>query len=219
MTAVRIACLHAAQSNIALFETARRDAGRDDVRLRHVVRTDLLVAAERAGGLTTDVVERTADVIREISRGADAVLVTCSTLGPVVDDLTGTLEVPVLRADAALVQATALPDGRAVALCAAPTTLAPTRALFERAARAAAASVEVRLIGGAWDAYRLGDLDRYLALIAEVADEAFSLGADRVALAQVSMAPAATLCRLGAPLTSPSLGLSAAMAAARERLA
>jgi hypothetical protein len=126
---------------------------------------------------------------------------------------------PLLRADAALAQATALPEGRAVALCAAPTTLAPTRALFERAARVMAASVEVRLISGVWDAFRLGDVDRYLTLIAEAADEAFRLGADRVALAQVSMAPAAALCRAGAPLTSPSLGLSAAMAAARERLA
>src|SRR5260221_713152 len=49
---MRVACLHTADSNIAAFEAARRELGRDGVALRHVVRADLLEAAERAGGLT-----------------------------------------------------------------------------------------------------------------------------------------------------------------------
>lgn len=39
-----VACLHTAESNVAVFEAARPEA----VTLSHAVRTDLLAAAERA---------------------------------------------------------------------------------------------------------------------------------------------------------------------------
>ncbi|WP_245317799.1 hypothetical protein [Ensifer sp. 1H6] len=48
-----IACLHTADSNVAVFEAAARELGLAAGVLRHAVRPDLLEAAERAGGLTT----------------------------------------------------------------------------------------------------------------------------------------------------------------------
>jgi hypothetical protein len=51
-------------------------------------------------------------------------------------------------------------------------------------------------------------------MIAAAADQAFRDGADVVALAQASMAGAAELCREGRPLTSPGVGLAAALQAA-----
>lgn len=104
--------------------------------------------------------------------------------------------------------------GVVVVLCAAATTLEPTRNLFEDAARTTGARVEVRLVPGAWDAFKAEQSDRYFATIADAADQAFRDGARTVALAQSSMAGAAPLCRLGLPFSSPMAGLRAAIAAA-----
>jgi len=214
----RIACLHTADSNVAVFEAARAALGAD-VALTHTVRPDLLAAAEAAGGLTSEIARRTADALRDLRAGADVVLLTCSTLGAAVDDpalhdmpLDGP---PLLRVDAALARAAVQNGGRVVALVAVETTVQPTRAIFEAAAEATGATVEIRLVPDAWAAFKAGDHGRYLELIARAADGALREGATRVALAQASMAGAAQrTTALPRPLTSPAAGLEASVAAA-----
>ena len=211
-----IGCLHTAESNVAIFEAARaRLALAGAVALRHDVRADLLADAEAAGGLTPGIVRRTAGALLALRDGADAVLLTCSTLGPSVASLSGTPSpVPVLRVDEALAREAVRHGGRVVVLCAVETTLRPTRALFEEAATLTGATVEVRLVRGAWAAFKAGDRGRYIASIAEAADAAVQGGASRVALAQASMAEAAELTRPGSPvLASPIIGLEAAVSA------
>ena len=118
------------------------------------------------------------------------------------------------KVDEALAREAVREGGKVVALCAVETTIQPTRALFEEVAQGTGAKVEVRLVPGAWSAFKGGDRDRYPALVAEAADEAVREGASRVALAQASMAGAARLTREGSPpLTSPAIGLRAAVAA------
>ena len=204
-----IACLHTVQSLIPVFNA---EADRLGLTLRHALRDDLLRAAERAGGLTDDIALRTAAALSELAGDADAVLLTCSTLGP--SAARATASVPVLRVDEALAEAAVRGGGQVVVLCAVETTLEPSRALFERHAAATGARIETRLVPGAWAAFRDGDPERYLELIAAAADAAFADGADKVALAQASMAGAAPLCRNGTPLTSPAVGLAAAKRAA-----
>jgi hypothetical protein len=199
-----IACLHTAGGNLRLFDEAC-PAG---VALRHHLRDDLLAEAEAAGGMTPDIAARTAAALESLAApGIDAVLLTCSTLGPAAG--LAHAPVPVLRVDAALAEAACLGGGHVVALCAVETTLAPTGALFEAAAARHGATLEVRLVPGAWAAFRAGDAAGYAGLVAAAADAAFAGGAARVALAQASMAPAAARCRLGRPLTSPEAGLVA----------
>jgi hypothetical protein len=216
---MRIACLHTAESNIAVFDAAlaARGAVAGDCALRHAVRADLLAAAERMGGLDATIMAETVAALADLSGDADAVLLTCSTLGPAVATAKRAMSVPVLRVDQALAEAAAKRGGHVLALCAVATTVAPTRDLFEEAARATAATVEVRLVEGAWDAFKAGDRPRYLAMVGAAADEAFRAGVATVALAQASMAGAAALCRAGTPLTSPAVGLAAAIAAADFR--
>jgi hypothetical protein len=211
----RIACLHTADSNVDVFEAAYRDLGLDagSAVLRHEVRSDLLLDAEKAGGLNAEIAKRTESALLGLCDDADVVILTCSTLGPSVASLSGQA-VPVLRVDEALAESAVEGGGRVVALCAVETTLEPTRALFERAAQKTGATVEVQFVPGAWTAFRGGDRDRYLALVADAADEAVRQGASRVALAQASMAGAAKLTRTGVPpLTSPAVGLLAALRA------
>lgn len=215
---LHIACLHTAESNIAVFEAARRVLGLPEGTLRHEVRADLLADAERDGGLTSEIEARTGRTLLALCDGADAVLLTCSTLGPAALAVAGAAPVPVLRVDGALAAEAVRGGGKVVALCAVETTVEPTRALFEEAARETGAEVVVRLVPGAWAAFKAGDRDRYLGMIAAAADEAVRDGASRVALAQASMAGAADIVQRGArPLASPTVGLAAAREAAGSR--
>src|SRR6202022_3500142 len=106
--------------------------------------------------------------------------------------------------------------GRVLVLCAAETTLVPTRALFEAAASTHPVELQIRLVPDAWAIFKQGETDRYLAMIAEAADAGFRAGAGGVALAQASMAGAVAPCRDGRPLPPPGAGLAAAAAAVRS---
>ncbi|NEU14533.1 Asp/Glu racemase [Methylobacterium sp. BTF04] len=212
---VRIACLHTAESNIAVFDVALHTTGFAGVELHHEVRADLLAAAKREGRLTPEIAARTAEVLRGLCVEADVVLLTCSTLGPAAESAAVDAPVPIMRVDAALAAEAVKGGGRVVALCAVETTVEPTRLLFEAAARATGAEVVVRVVPGAWEAFKAGERDTYLTMIADAANEAAQAGAERVALAQASMAGACDLIHSGIrPLNSPVTGLAAAAKAA-----
>ena len=214
---MRVACLHTADSNIAVFDTARRELGFDRLVLRHVVRADLLDLAEQVGGLTAAIMVEAVASLCALSADADAVLLTCSTLGPAVAEAPSA-SAPLLRADDALAREAVAGGGLVVALCAVATTLESTREVFERAARLTGARIDLRLVPGAWEQFKAGQRECYLAMVATAADEAFAGGATAVALAQASMAGAVRHCRAGRPLASPTAGLMAAVAAARASI-
>ena len=209
MSPPRIACLHTAASNVAIFDAAAAPLG---ATLVHAVRADLLAAAEAAGGLSPTVRADTERALRGLEASCDALLLTCSTLGPAVDAADGA--VPWLRVDAALAgaAASAAGGGPVLVLCAVETTLGPTGDLFERTLGRAPA---LRLVEGAWERFRSGDVDGYLDRIAAAADAGADDGFAVVALAQASMAPAVSRCARAAPLASPASGLAAAIAATR----
>lgn len=214
---MRIACLHTADSNIAVFATAAQELGMPSTALHHAVRADLLSAAENAGGLTAEIADATRLELLALAQSADVVLLTCSTLGAAVDGVRS--NVPILRTDAALAAAAAAVGGKIVALCAVPTTLASTALLFCAAVRESGAMLEVRLVPGAWQRFKAGDLAGYWSLIAQAADEAYVEGAAIVALAQASMSGAQSLVAAGpTPLSSPHAGLACARAAASRAL-
>ena len=211
----RIACLHTAESNIAVFDDALRATELTGVDLHHSVRADLLAAAEREGRLTSEIEAQTIEALLGLCQEADVVLLTCSTLGPAAETAGKGASTPIMRVDAALATEAVKEGGKIVALCAVETTMEPTKLLFEAAARSTGATVTVQLVPLAWEAFKVGDRDRYLAMIANAAREALRTGATRVALAQASMAGACALIPLGErPLNSPSAGLMAAIAAA-----
>ena len=102
--------------------------------------------------------------------------------------------------------------GKVVALCAVDTTLEPTRELFAQVEKHPQAQLEIRLVTGAWEKFKQGDLAGYLQAIAAAADAQYLKGADCVVLAQASMTGAAQLTQMGKPLTSPECGLRAVLA-------
>lgn len=211
---MRIACLHTADSNISVLEESRRSAEFSAVELIHEVRAELLAEVEQHKGLTPSIEERTIKALLDLTEKADAVLLTCSSLGSLAAKAAAITSTPILRVDEALAREAAKVGGTVVALCAVATTLEPTRTLFETAAQATGARVEVRFVPMAWDLFKSGQKETYLRMIADAADRAFNEGIRTVALAQASMTGAAGLCRVGRPLTSPGAGLKAALAMA-----
>jgi hypothetical protein len=215
---MRIACLHTAESNVTVFDSAAKSLGIGLNILQHEVRADLLAAAERSGGLTACISNATQQALLSLAHHADAVLLTCSTLGPSIEGLTKSTSPTIMRADEALACA-AVNAGSAglkiVVLCAVETTVDPTSRLFMRAAERSKALVEIRLVCGAWALFKSGDFIGYLAAVAEAVDRAYLDGASVVALGQASMSGAASLVTTGpSPLTSATEGLKAAVKAA-----
>ncbi len=203
----RIACLHTAASNVAHFDAA---ADGLELELKHIVRADLLLAAEKAGGLTDAITGGTVAALVAAAADADFVLLACSTLGPIADGFKGA--VPTLRIDRALAEAAIGRGGRVVVLYTFPGTAQATGDLFREVAANGRAEIDMQLVAGAWDIFKAGDQARYGALIAGASDQAHRDGATSVAFAQASMAPATTLCRGPQPLTSPRASLLAAAA-------
>ena len=209
---MRIACLHTADSNVAVFHEAANSLRCDSLQLTHVVRSDLLAAAEDSGGLTKTIIADTQAALRNLCVNHDAVLLTCSTLGPSVDGLSTEMSARIIRADEALAKQAVSQGGRLVVLCAADTTVKPTSELFHGVPRSATSTIEIQFIPNIWGLFKTGDLSGYFSAIATAADNAYLNGANVVALAQASMANAAALAKKGPPpLTSPICGLSAAI--------
>ncbi|WP_207537073.1 hypothetical protein [Sabulicella rubraurantiaca] len=199
----RLACLHTARSNAALFEAAVDALPVRAAELSHHARPDLLREPDAA------TLDEAARVMEALTRGADSVILTCSTIGRAVERVRAPC--PVLRADAALAEAATRSGGEVTVLYAAPTTREPTEALFSAAAARTGATVKLHFVAKAWDCFLGGDLSGYHARIREAAEEAMG----RVAFAQASMTPAAEGLT-PRPLTVPGAAILAALRAIRE---
>lgn len=142
--------------------------------------------------------------------GVDAVLVTCSSVGGVVDEIASNATIPVLRVDRAMAERAVALGSTIGVLATLPTTLAPTTAVVEAAAREAGRAVTVvsRLCDGAFAALDRGDGAQHDAIIADELDR-LAAEVDVVVLAQASMARIAAARPAGGTpvLSSPRLAM------------
>lgn len=179
----------------------------------HVVDEELLQDTIRAGQIEPDTRDRLRSYVGfAASTGSQAVMVTCSSVGPAVDEIAGQAGLPVLRVDAAMADAAVGLGRRIGVLGTLATTLEPTAALIRaRAAEAGAdVSVETRLAAGAFECLQAGDLQAHDARV--LAELRALLGStDVIVLAQASMARVADQLdpaeRRVPILTSPRLGM------------
>jgi len=181
----------------------------------HVADPSLLTRV-MAGGVTEDVRADLAGHLASLrDAGASAILVTCSSLGAVVDRAAAGFGVPVLRVDRPMaVEAVRIASGGSgtvVVLATLAATLGPTSALIEAEAERAGVRVSVTstVIDGAFDARARGDDAEHDAAVRSAVAEAAGTG-NVLVLAQASMARALGGRRFGAPiLTSPESGAAA----------
>ncbi|MCX8960188.1 hypothetical protein EHW64_03080 [Erwinia psidii] len=206
-----IACLHGAESNIAVFEEALSALADSQTRLIHRVESELLASAIAVGKVTGMIADAVRRIVQELCGQADAVLITCTTLGVVAKDAC-LFSKPVLRVDAVLAEAASRYEGNIVVLCSAPATLASTRELFSTFV--ADDRLSVALIPKAWDFFMQQDIAGYHRKIAAYARQYMHTSPGCIVLAQSSMTEAARQVDAEVPvLTVPRASLLAAIAA------
>lgn len=110
----------------------------------NIVDESLLRNTIRTGRLTEATMRRVAGhVWSAVDAGADAVLVTCSSIGPAVDATRPLCPVPLFRIDEAMADRAVATGPRIGVLATLNSTLAPTRDLIARRAEEAGQPVEI----------------------------------------------------------------------------
>ncbi|MGU3494045.1 aspartate/glutamate racemase family protein [Xanthobacteraceae bacterium A53D] len=149
-------------------------------------------------------------VFSAVDAGAQAIIVTCSSLGPAVDAALLLCPVPLFRIDDGMALAALARGTRIGVLATLSTTLEPTSQLIARHAARLGQDITLKshLCAGAFECLLAGDQARHDELI-RAGFAAIANDVDVVVLAQASMARA--LDGLGETpvpvLTSPELGI------------
>lgn len=180
----------------------------------HMADESLLKNTIRDGVLSLATMRRLLTQIwSAVDGGADAVVVTCSSLGGAVEAARPFCPVPLFRIDQGMAEEAVRRGRRIGVLATLTTTLAPTTALIEAVSAAkgrSGQSIVSRVCEGAFARLTGGDAEGHDQAVATALTE-MAAEVDVIVLAQASMARA--LGTLAAPLaipvlTSPELGVA-----------
>ena len=182
------------------------------VNLFHMVDESLIKDTIRAGSLQRLTMRRLLGMIDSAERsGADAVMVTCSSIGPATTIGKQLFDIPVVRVDEAMAEAAVAMAQRIGVMATLKTTLEPTIELLRLKAREAGRTVEIVgcLCDGAFEAVLAGDTATHDAVLTRALTEMRDV--DVIVLAQASMARVVNTLpegSLAAPvLSSPALAV------------
>jgi Asp/Glu/hydantoin racemase len=155
----------------------------------HMVDESLIKDTIREGILQRVTMRRLLGMIESANlAGADAVMVTCSSIGPAIAIAQQLFDFPVIRIDEAMAEA-AVRSGRKIGVMATlRTTLEPTIALLKEKAADAGRDIQIvaSLCDGAFDAVLDGDTITHDRILSEALMNDMR-GVDIVVLAQASM--------------------------------
>lgn len=213
---MKFAFLHTAQIHVQTFNLLTQDLG---VEVEHVVKPDLLKRAQTLG--LNDVKNETITTLEALS-SADAVICTCSTLGPIVGEF-AKITPQVIRIDQPLMQkALEFAPNIAVAICL-ESTRQPTLELLQTCAEEAGVEIkpQVILCAAAWKYFEAGDQVQFANAIARQIKSEMSDEAGCIILAQASMRVAEpVLNHIGIPvISSPELAVKRAIHIANLKIA
>jgi Asp/Glu/hydantoin racemase len=156
----------------------------------HMVDESLIKDTIREGRLRRVTMRRLLSMIESAEMaGADAVMVTCSSIGEGVVLGQQLFDIPVIRVDESMAE-TVVRMGRRIGVMATlKTTLEPTIALLRTKAAEAGLEIEVveALCDGAFDAVMAGDTETHDRILSDTLVNGMK-GVDVVILAQASMA-------------------------------
>jgi Asp/Glu/hydantoin racemase len=184
-----LALIHTSSTLVPAFAALCRQR-LAEVEVFHVVDESLIQDTIRAGSLRRLTMRRLVDQIASAeAAGADAVLVTCSSIGPGVKLAQQLFYFPVLRIDEAMAEAAVRQATKIGVLATLRTTLDPTTALLREKAGEAGRSVELVecLCEEAFPAVLAGDTATHDRILRKALVEDLN-AVDVIVLAQASMA-------------------------------
>jgi Asp/Glu/hydantoin racemase len=158
--------------------------------LFHMVDESLIKDTIRKGHLQRVTMRRLLSMIESAEMaGADAVMVTCSSIGAGVVLGQKLFDIPVIRVDEAMAEAAVRMGRRIGVMATLRTTLEPTIALLREKAEEAGIEIEIveSLCDGAFDAVLAGDAITHDRILTEALRNQMK-GVDVAILAQASMA-------------------------------
>jgi Asp/Glu/hydantoin racemase len=189
----RLVLLHTVTSLAGVFNDLCAEILPAGTEVWHVVDEILLKVVLAEGRMTPFIYRRVAEhAVAAEETGADAVMLTCSSVAPSVDVARSMIGIPILRVDEAMVDR-AISRGTHIGVAAtAPTTLGPTTELVQARSREVGRDTQVDavLCEGAYDALFTGDLETHDRIVRDALKE-LMIRNDVVLLAQASMARAA----------------------------
>jgi Asp/Glu/hydantoin racemase len=184
-----VTLIHTVASLVPTFGALTKELA-PGVDVFHVVDESLLTMTRRLGRITPQTRRRLLGYATAADDlGVDAILLTCSSVGPVVEEIRPFLRAPMLRVDEAMADEAVARGTRIGVLATLRTTLEPTRDLILARARAGGGTVDVEaeVVEGAFEAVTSGDLATHDAAVGR-AIQAMAAQRDIVVLAQASMA-------------------------------
>ena len=210
---MKIGPLHTAQVHVGTFDALL--AGTGFAAVHHVDET-LLARAQTDGA---GAVRQDARYAVDLLRHCDALVCTCSTLGPLIDEVG---EPYILRIDRPAFDAALAFGPRVLMVICLDSTRAPSEALLSDCAHRTGQPLhaETLLIDGAWPHFEAGDFTSFYEVIADQIRAACAATSfDAIVLAQASMAGAAQLLTdLDIPvLSTPQMAVDAAIETAQTR--
>lgn len=184
----RVALIHALAESIAPINAAMAEAWPECERM-NLLDDSLSADHARAGGTLDDAM--TARFLRlgdyAASTGVHGILFSCSAFGPCIEAVARRLpQLPVLKPNEAMIAEAAQATGPVGLVATFGPTLASMPAEFPPGV-----VVKGRLVEGALDALRCGDVERHDRLVVDAARSLAADGCAVIALAQFSMARAA----------------------------
>jgi Asp/Glu/hydantoin racemase len=208
----QLALIHTVPGLIATFAPLVREHLPDWTPF-NIADESLLRTSIREGAMSKATARRVAGyVFSAVDAGADAILVTCSSIGDAVDWTRPFCPVPLVRVDEGMAERAVATGERIGVLATLSTTLGPTRDLVVRtaAAHGKAPLITARVCDGAFAALSAGRQDEHDRIVGE-ALLALAEEVDVVVLAQASMARVLAAEGFGTPgipiLSSPELGV------------
>lgn len=188
----KITLIHTVKSVLNSFEGKIRLTMPNEILKIHNLLDDFLAtdpSPEEKGHFTTENKKRLYyDLASAELTGADAIVVTCSTLTPIVKELRPLITIPVLAIDEAMAKIAAANGTRIKVLATAQSTVQPSKHILQAHAEELhkQIAIDVEVIAPAYDAMRSGDMKLHDHLVKQAA--ANIKGFDTVVLAQASMA-------------------------------
>ena len=210
----KLALIHTSPSLTPMFQ-ALCDAWLPGVEVFHMVDESLIRNTVAAGYLETATARRVISQIDSAGQaGADAVLVTCSSIGEAVTTAAGLFDFPVIRVDDAMAEKAVNMGSRIGVLATLRTTLEPTTTLVQKVAGKLFPGRQITVVDmlcdGAFEAVMAGDGPTHDTIVT-AALLSLMEQVDVVVLAQASMArvlaamePAALIVPV---LSSPQLAV------------